>query len=235
MFLLERNLFFAAAGGRPAPCSRAARLRAGLVPLSCLGGLLLALTLSCMGARLAYTCAAVRADTLRLHIRAASDSVADQNAKLRVRDAVLELTERLYGGAQTAQQAKQTAARCLPRIALCARHALWQQGCRQTVRVFLTNMYFSTSIYNEYTLPAGTYDALRIEIGAGAGQNWWCCLYPQICLAACSGGYDTPEEQRLVVGQYELRLRLAEWWQALTGAAGQAQAVPEGIVCTAGG
>ena len=85
--MLERNRWFAA------------RLRAGLVPLSCLGGLLLALALSCMGARLARTCAAVRADTLRLHIRAASDSVADQNAKLRVRDAVLDETQRWLSGA----------------------------------------------------------------------------------------------------------------------------------------
>lgn len=209
-------------------------LRQALVPLSCFLGLWLAWALTRQGAALARTCDAVRADTLRLHIRAASDSVADQNAKLRVRDTVLELTEQLYGTAQSAQQAKQIAARSLPRIALCARHILWQQGCRQPVRVYLTNMYFSTSIYKEYTLPAGTYDALRIEIGSGSGRNWWCCLYPQLCLAACSGGYAAPDEQQLVVGEYELRFRVAEWWQALTGAAERTTAVPGSVVCTAG-
>lgn len=212
---------------------RARRLRQWIGPLSCLLGLCLALCLNGMGQRLARGCAAVRGDTLRLHIRAASDGVVDQTAKLRVRDAVLELTETLYAGAQNAAEAKQIAARCLPRIALCASHTLWQQGCRQTVRVYLTNMYFSTSVYDEYTLPAGDYDALRIELGGGGGQNWWCCLYPQICLAACSG-YAAPGEQQLVVGGYEVRFRIMEWWQKLIGADNAPPEEPAGVVCTVG-
>lgn len=218
--------------GGPQPYA-AQWLRRWIKPLSCLLGLCLALYLAGMEQNFARSCDAVRGDTLRLHIRAASDGVADQTAKLRVRDAVLELTGRLYAGAKSADEAKQIAARCLPQIALCASHTLWQQGCRQPVRVFLTNMYFLTSVYDEYTLPPGYYDALRIEIGGGYGQNWWCCLYPQICLAACSG-YAAPGEQQLVVGDYELRFRLVEWWRGLAGPGPAGEAAPQGVVYTLG-
>lgn len=232
----------------------AAALRRLLWPLSGALGLCLAVLLTQAAGRQAEqfsaACAAVRADTLRLHIRAASDSVADQTAKLRVRDAVLELTERLYGGAATQAEAKAVAARSLPRIALAASHALWRMGgaeTAKTVSVYLANEYFTVKQYGEYTLPAGYYDALCIRIGSGRGQNWWCCLYPQLCLVACSG-YAAPDEQALVVGEYEVRFRLAEWWDALTGAdgrtaeeeagaAGMASADPaarQSPVCTAG-
>ena len=151
---------------------------------------------------------------LRLHIRAASDSVADQSAKLRVRDAVLAcLDAACPAGNQT--DARGWAARNLFTLQLAARHALARCGVNAPVQVQLVNMYFPARQYTGGCLPAGRYDAVRITIGSGSGQNWWCVLYPGLCRAAC-GGYALPEENDLVCGDYILRLRFVDWWNRHT-------------------
>lgn len=78
-------------------------------------------------------------------------------------------------------------------------------------------MYFGTTRYDGFALPAGRYDAVRVDIGrpGSYGQNWWCVLYPGLCAAAC-GGYDDPAQTDLVCGDYILRFRAVEWWQQLT-------------------
>ena len=154
------------------------------------------------------------ADTLRLHIRAESDSVADQSAKLHVRDAVLAYLDAACP-AQNKPEALTWAAQHLFELQLTARHALAKLGVRAPVRVQLVNMYFPTRRYGSGTLPAGRYDAVRIELGTGAGRNWWCVLYPGLCRAAC-GGYALPAENDLVCGDYVLRLRFVEWLQQRT-------------------
>ena len=160
------------------------------------------------------TGALVCADTLRLHIRAESDSVADQSAKLHVRDAVLAYLDAACP-AQNKPEALTWAAQHLFELQLTARHALAKLGVRAPVRVQLVNMYFPTRRYGSGTLPAGRYDAVRIELGTGAGRNWWCVLYPGLCRAAC-GSYARPAENDLVCGEYILRLRLVEWVQQRT-------------------
>ena len=78
-------------------------------------------------------------------------------------------------------------------------------------------MYFPTTRYAASALPAGRYQALRLELGSNArhGRNWWCVLYPGLCRTAC-GGYAHPEENDLVCGRYVLRFKCVEWWQQLT-------------------
>ncbi len=160
------------------------------------------------------TGALVCADTLRLHIRAESDSVADQSAKLHVRDAVLAYLDAACP-AQNKPEALTWAAQHLFELQLTARHALAKLGVRAPVRVQLVNMYFPTRRYGSGTLPAGRYDAVRIELGTGAGRNWWCVLYPGLCRAAC-GGYALPAENDLVCGEYILRFKVVEWVQQRT-------------------
>ena len=160
------------------------------------------------------TGALVCADTLRLHIRAESDSVADQSAKLHVRDAVLAYLDAACP-AQNKPEALTWAAQHLFELQLTARHALAKLGVRAPVRVQLVNMYFPTRRYGSGTLPAGRYDAVRIELGTGAGRNWWCVLYPGLCRAAC-GGYALPAENDLVCGEYILRVKVVEWVQQRT-------------------
>lgn len=160
-----------------------------------------------------HTGDAVCADTLRLHIRAASDAVADQSAKLRVRDAVLAVMQQCP--AQSAPEARAWAAGRLLQFQLAAQRALAAQSIRAPVRVYLVNMYFPARRYPTGQLPAGRYDAVRIDIGSGGGRNWWCVLYPGLCSFA-QGGYALPAENDLVCGQYILRFRLVDWAHRLT-------------------
>ena len=98
---------------------------------------------------------------------------------------------------------------------LAAQRALAAQGIRAPVRVYLVNMYFPARRYPTGQLPAGRYDAVRIDIGSGGGRNWWCVLYPGLCSFA-QGGYALPAENDLVCGQYILRFRLVDWAHRLT-------------------
>ena len=193
------------------------RRQMGLLCTSLLLGLLLAAAPGRWFAAQQSTGEALRADTLRLHVRADSDSVLDQTCKLAVRDALLELTSRLYAGAGSAQEARAIAARHLPDFQLAARQALARLGQDKPVQVSLVNMYFDTTRYRDFSLPAGRYDAVRVDIGQPGtyGRNWWCVLYPGLCTAAC-GGYDDPAQTDLICGQYILRFRVVELWQQLT-------------------
>ena len=154
------------------------------------------------------------ADTLRLHIRADTDSVRDQSAKLAVRDAVLALTDEVCP-ADSRADARAWAAKNLVRFELTARQTLASLGIRTPVKACLVNMYFPARRYPTGQLPAGRYDAVRIDIGSGGGRNWWCVLYPGLCSFA-QGGYALPAENDLVCGQYILRFRLVDWAHRLT-------------------
>ena len=181
-----------------------------------------ALVLSALPAALGWgraqldTGAALCADTLRLHIRADSDSTADQTDKLAVRDAVLAYMD-AHCTASTQPEALRWAAEHLPALEWTARSALAARGSFSTVTVKLVEMYFHTTRYPGGTLPAGRYQALRIDIGENArhGKNWWCVLYPGLCRSAC-GGYTKPDENDLVCGEYVVRFWVVEKWQELT-------------------
>ena len=154
------------------------------------------------------------ADTLRLHIRADTDSVRDQSAKLAVRDAVLALTDEACP-ADSRADARAWVAENLVLFELTARQTLATLGIRAPVKACLVNMYFPTRRYDGGALPAGRYDALRIDLGAGKGRNWWCVLYPGLCRSAC-GSYAQPAENDLVCGEYILRFKVVEWVQQRT-------------------
>ena len=139
--------------------------------------------------------------------------MADQSAKLRVRDAVLAVMQQCP--AQSAPEARAWAAGRLLQFQLAAQRTLAAQGLHAPVRVYLVNMYFPARRYPTGQLPAGRYDAVRIDIGSGGGRNWWCVLYPGLCSFA-QGGYALPAENDLVCGQYILRFRLVDWAHRLT-------------------
>ena len=182
----------------------------------------LALLLSTLPAALRWgqaqldTGALLCADTLRFHIRADSDSPADQTVKLAVRDAVLAYADARCT-AQDKPAALRWAAENLPALELTARAVLARRGIFSTVTVQLVEMYFDTTRYSTGILPAGRYQALRIDLGGNArhGKNWWCVLYPGLCRSAC-GTYALPEENDLVCGSYVVRFKCVEWWQRVT-------------------
>lgn len=199
---------------------RARRLRRELAVLA---GLLLALCLSnFMG--FASACADVREDTLRLHILANSDSEEDQALKLAVRDAILAEAGGLFAAGQTKQEALDAARQSLPMLRAIAEETLRAHGCTDTVSVRLEELYFDTREYDDFTLPAGRYDAVRIEIGAHEGKNWFCVLFPPLCLPAASDegalGEDAPAyseaEQNAIHSPYRIRfaaVELLEGWK----------------------
>ena len=155
-----------------------------------------------------------------------SDSEADQALKLLARDAVLERASALLYGVSDRQGAEAALAPHLDELALAASQALADAGCGDEVRVTLTDQWFPTKAYDGFSLPAGQYRALRVSIGEGAGQNWWCVVFPPLCLASvteesvetAAGQVLNEDQVALITGQdggYVLKFRLIEWWEEL--------------------
>lgn len=137
----------------------------------------------------------LRGSVLRLHILAESDSDEDQRLKLLVRDELLESD--IFGGAETLEEAEAIAAERLPDIIDIAERTLRENGCTAKVTAELADMHFDSRVYGDITMPAGDYRALRVSIGNAKGHNWWCVMYPPLCLpAACEAGEETVTENK---------------------------------------
>ena len=119
-----------------------------------------------------------------MHVLANSDSAEDQVLKQQVRDRVLAEGAELLAQAGDKAQAEQMIRQQLPRMQAVAEEEVRRQGYSYPVRAELENGYFPTRNYENVTLPAGWYDALRIEIGEAKGHNWWCVIFPAMCLPA---------------------------------------------------
>lgn len=123
---------------------------------------------------------------VRLHVVANSDSDEDQTLKLQVRDAVLERCRELLDGSDTAGDARETLEAALPDLAAAGLAVVEEQGYDCSVAVSLEYTKFPTIDYGDFSLPAGDYQALRVELGEGEGHNWWCVLFPGLCLEPVS-------------------------------------------------
>ena len=186
-------------------------------------GLLLAMLITPL-AGFGQRCAQVRQEVLRLHILANSDSEADQALKLRVRDAVLEETGGLFAAAGTLEEAQAAALENLPAIEAAARRALAEAGSDAPVKAELTRMYFNTREYGEdTTLPAGDYQALRLSIGEARGRNWWCVMFPPLCVPAAETAVEGQESKAAAEDiealnqepHYRLSFAVVEWLEEL--------------------
>lgn len=161
--------------------------------------------------------AAIYEDTVRLHIRARSDSAEDQAVKLEIRDRLLEK----YGEYPTPcnkNEAEQVLKERLEEIENDVNLWLVELGCDYTAEVSLGVEWFPTREYEGFTLPAGEYDALIVSLGGGEGQNWWCVMYPPMCLDAAVGNRVYTEEERGLIagGKYRVRFKLLELAAELT-------------------
>ncbi len=124
----------------------------------------------------------LRGSVLRLHILADSDSERDQQLKLKVRDELLG--SGLFTGAVDLSEAEAIAAESLGEIERTAERVLRKNGCGDRVTAELADVDFDERTYGSITMPAGRYRALRIKIGKAEGHNWWCVMYPPLCLPA---------------------------------------------------
>ena len=145
----------------------------------------------------ARECSEIRGGTLRLHVIANSDSDEDQRMKLLVRDELLKrYSDQL--NAPDKLSAEERVRALLGDIERTANETLRANGSGNTAEAELVRMYFDEREYDGFTMPAGMYDALRIRIGAADGHNWWCVMFPPLCLPAAMdrAGLEAELEER---------------------------------------
>lgn len=138
-----------------------------------------------------------------------SDSAQDQALKLAVRDRVLEEAQAVYPSNATLESARSALESSLTQLADAGRQVVEEQGYDYPVSAQLTQCWFPTKEYDGFAMPAGNYTALRVVIGEGEGQNWWCVAFPPLCLGAASetvdtaaqAGYFSQDQVKLVTGR----------------------------------
>lgn len=168
-------------------------------------------------------CNEISNEVFRIHILANSDSQADQNLKLKVRDEILAYSEELFNSANSKEEAEKIVQENLAEIIAVAQKKVYDEGYDYKVNAEITNMYFTTRCYEQFTMPSGMYDALRVTIGEGEGQNWWCVMYPSICLSASIESDEKAKEsftdnQYDIVssGEYQYRFKVVEIFEKIT-------------------
>ncbi len=163
-------------------------------------------------------------DVLRLHVIAESDGAEDQALKLKVRDAVLAYVAEEVAECETFEEAYERVDAHRAGILRAAENCLRENGADCTVQILLGEEKYPRRDYGNAVLPAGVYPSLRVVLGEGKGQNWWCVLFPTLCLGFASEenasadedcvevGF-TPAEYRIITGhagKYKVRFRILE-------------------------
>lgn len=156
---------------------------------------------------------ALRQDILRLHVVANSDSQADQAVKLQVRDAVLATLEEGMANVTDPAQAVSYAKSMIPVLTQVCNDVLQRAGFHETVQISVGESEFPLREYDTFRLPSGVYQALKVVIGEGQGQNWWCVVFPELCAGATQEEFvQTASMEGLddsltasLTGEYEIR------------------------------
>ena len=154
------------------------------IKISILFGLVCAILLSMTN--FTALCDDLRQNVLRLHIVANSDSTEDQNLKLKIRDEILKETGNLFLGTKDLSQAEKTAEESLKLFEDIANRVIKEEGFDYKATVSLGDQFFETRHYETFSLPAGTYRSLIVKLGKAEGKNWWCVIFPSICVPTSS-------------------------------------------------
>lgn len=162
--------------------------------------LLLLLTLFIFVSALSYVTAVsqdIKDSVFRLHVIANSDSNEDQNLKLKVRDSLLEYMNGLAKDCTSKEEVVQIAKDHQEEFKQIAEKVISDNGYSYSVSIKIGDSDFPTKTYGDISLPAGTYDALRVQIGEAKGKNWWCVMFPPLCFVDVSTGVvpDTSKEE----------------------------------------
>ncbi len=157
-------------------------------------------------------------DVLRLHIIANSDLSVDQNVKLKVRDAVLTAMSDKFLNSKSLDDTLNIANKNKEYIKTVANNELEKYGVEYGVNVEVKKEYFNTRSYNDVTLPAGCYNSVVITLGNGVGKNWWCVMYPAICLPQVSDTeldkvLDDDEMSVISNSKYDVRFKIVEVYE----------------------
>ncbi len=168
-------------------------------------------------------CDEIRDKMLRMHVIANSDSDIDQQLKLEVRDAILVKGKELFDGSITAEQAEEKILPHINELEKTALSVIHNNGFDYDVNVTVQKDYFNTRTYeNAITLPAGYYTAVKVVIGEGKGKNWWCIIFPPMCLPAANSQCEIDnvldkEENEIVCNgsRYKLKFKIVEICEGL--------------------
>lgn len=140
----------------------------------------------------------IESSVFRLHVIANSDSKEDQDLKYIVRDNILTYINEISKNASTKEEVIEIARNNIDTIKQIAQETVYENGYNYSVNIKIGNFTFPTKQYGDISLPAGFYDALRVEIGSASGQNWWCVMFPPLCFVDVSSGV-VPEESKEVL------------------------------------
>lgn len=155
----------------------------------------------------------------RLHILANSNEDYDQKLKLKVRDRVLSVSESLFSDCKSVEEAIKVSQNNIELFRNTAQKVIAFYGYTYDTNVYVTKEYFNTREYDNFTLPAGMYDSLKIEIGQGKGHNWWCVMFPSVCLSGCTDDFNetlTQEEKEMIEsGKYVVRFKAVEIYERI--------------------
>ncbi len=147
-------------------------------------------------------CKEISDKVFRVHILANSDSEEDQKLKLSVRDAIINEAEEILANVENKEQAEELVEKNISRLTTVAKRVISQNGYDYDVELEITNMYFDTRYYGDITMPGGFYDALRVKIGKAEGKNWWCVMFPSLCIYSVSKTETL--EDNLSDGEYKI-------------------------------
>ena len=150
---------------------------------------------SCLQAYSQKVMADISSNVVRLHVLANSDSEVDQQLKLKVRDGIIDYLEPLLKDVSDVEETKQIIGENIVKIEHEAEKIVKKYGYTYNVTAMSGNYNFPTKVYENAQFPKGNYDALRIVIGNGNGQNWWCVLYPQLCFSKSNNGTLSQESE----------------------------------------
>lgn len=168
-------------------------------------------------------CESIREKMLRMHVIANSDSEEDQKLKLKVRDAVLLAGEKVFDGSITATEAKEKITPYIDYLENIALETIKNEGLDYNVKITVEKEYFNTRTYdNSITLPAGFYTAVKVIIGEGKGQNWWCVMFPPMCLPTAVAECEisdvlTDDETEIVTEteKYKFKFKIVEFFEEI--------------------
>ena len=133
------------------------------------------------------SCEEMYENIIRIRIIPNSDSAEDQELKLQIRDSILSASEKLFSDVKTMEDALVVTNESLAHFKQIAQNVISVNGYDYNLSVELREEFFDTRVYDDFTLPAGVYETAVFTVGEGKGKNWWCVVFPQVCVGTCSG------------------------------------------------
>lgn len=141
---------------------------------------------------------------LRMHVLANSNSINDQRLKIAVKNNILKSTQELFTDCNNLEESIEIAQSNTELIKASAQEVIKKYNKNYDVKVYVDNEFFDVREYKDFTLPSGNYNTVKVVIGEGKGKNWWCVMYPAVCISACSDDFDkalTKEEKKLITSK----------------------------------